>query len=431
MNQISPVPYEGNKSYLFISYAHMDKDAVYPILDRMAQMGLRIWFDEAIIPGTEWDDSIARHVKESDALIAFISANYIASENCRDELKYARDLKKEFLLIYLEDVVLPDGMAMRMSRLQAIHQYSVSSQEAFFAKLMKCGFISRNKDEEKKQEHRFYEQEQEHNTVQREKKYIDRTLLLKGEYNNIETAKESDTGKTVLVKTCLNEYYKNQIPYLYNEILAQKLIETTRAFPGLCPVLDINRQEGMLVMEYLQDGRTVGEVMANRILRNKISCIGIVKDVLLGLSALHDQDIYHGDLSPDNVMVSDGKGILIDYDMTGFNNKDYCEVTVTQKEYQSPEKWKGQIIDYRSDIFEAGILLDLLTIKVIRKREPFQGIITGKDIGEVQYEDSWIIYKAEWYKRIFEIVKKATATKPEDRYQKASEMLHDLEMVDQ
>ena len=122
----------------------MDKDKVFPIISRMADMGLRLWFDEGIDPGTEWDENIALHVQSCDAMIAFISPNYLESDNCRDELNYARDLKKERLLIYLENVELPAGMAMRMNRIQAIHWYTYTSQEDFCAKLMRCGFVARN-----------------------------------------------------------------------------------------------------------------------------------------------------------------------------------------------------------------------------------------------------------------------------------------------
>ena len=46
--------YSGNKPYIFISYAHRNSAAVYPIIQRMAADGFRIWYDEGIDPGTEW-----------------------------------------------------------------------------------------------------------------------------------------------------------------------------------------------------------------------------------------------------------------------------------------------------------------------------------------------------------------------------------------
>ena len=139
-----PVPYQGKEPYIFISYAHKDMDTVYSIISSLIEKGLRIWFDEGIDPGTEWDDNIAAHVQGCDSMIAFISANYLNSDNCRDELNYARDLKKDRLLIYLEHVDLPAGMAMRMNRIQAINRYNYDDPEDFRRKLMCCQFILRS-----------------------------------------------------------------------------------------------------------------------------------------------------------------------------------------------------------------------------------------------------------------------------------------------
>lgn len=133
-------PYSGSEPYIFVSYAHKDKERVIPVLKMLCQRGFRVWYDEGIDPGTEWDDYIAEHVYRCGCMIAFLSANYVASDNCRDELNFARDLQKERLLIYLEETTLPMGMAMRLNRLQAIYQY-VYSWEDFAHKLCNTGIL--------------------------------------------------------------------------------------------------------------------------------------------------------------------------------------------------------------------------------------------------------------------------------------------------
>ena len=75
-------------------------------------------------------------------MIAFISPNYIASQNCKDEISYARDLNKERLLVYLKDTRLPVGMAMRLMRLQAIHKYKYKVSSDFYDKLFAAQGIS-------------------------------------------------------------------------------------------------------------------------------------------------------------------------------------------------------------------------------------------------------------------------------------------------
>ncbi len=108
------------RPYIFISYAHLDWERVCPILERLNESGFNIWYDKIITAGTSWDDNIALHIDTSAYFIAFISENYLNSDNCKDELSYARDLNKEMLLIYLDEVNLPAGLAMRLNRSQAV-----------------------------------------------------------------------------------------------------------------------------------------------------------------------------------------------------------------------------------------------------------------------------------------------------------------------
>ena len=127
--------YNGDKPYIFISYAHKNGNSVFPIIERLQSQGYRVWYDEGIDPGTEWDENIATHVKKCGYFLAFITPQYIASDNCKDELNYARDLNKERVLVYLEPTELPDGMSMRLNRLQAIHKYTYTNEDLFFDKL--------------------------------------------------------------------------------------------------------------------------------------------------------------------------------------------------------------------------------------------------------------------------------------------------------
>lgn len=133
------------KPYIFISYAHKDGDKVYEIIGKLEDEGYNVWYDGGIDPGTEWDQNIASHVKGCAYFIAFVSKNYIASENCKDELNYARDLDKDRLLVYIEDVELPDGMAMRMNRIQAIWWNKYDNEKEAYNKIFSAQGIERGK----------------------------------------------------------------------------------------------------------------------------------------------------------------------------------------------------------------------------------------------------------------------------------------------
>lgn len=138
--------FNANYPYIFISYSHRDTEQVVAIINHLRENGFNIWYDEGIDPGTEWAENIAQHVEECTYFIAFVTESYINSKNCKDELNFSRDLDKPQLLVYLEDVKLPSGMAMRMNRIQSIfwHRYN-GDMNAAFSKLYSASGISATK----------------------------------------------------------------------------------------------------------------------------------------------------------------------------------------------------------------------------------------------------------------------------------------------
>lgn len=141
LNMNVPKPYQGKEKFIFISYSHRDTAKVFPIIFNLMENGYRVWYDQGIDPGTEWDENIATHIDTCGYFIAFMSSNYLGSNNCKDELNYARDLEKDRLIVYLEEVTLPAGMAMRVNRLQSIFKYTYTNEADFYEKLFAASNI--------------------------------------------------------------------------------------------------------------------------------------------------------------------------------------------------------------------------------------------------------------------------------------------------
>ncbi len=133
----SLAPYRGEEPYIFLSYSHRNADEAAEVIRYLKAAGFRVWYDEGVIPATQWDENIARAIENCDYLIALISETYLSSSNCLDELNYARDRNIPMLLIYLEDVSLPSGLAMRLGRLLAIHRYRYDNPAAFYSKVVR------------------------------------------------------------------------------------------------------------------------------------------------------------------------------------------------------------------------------------------------------------------------------------------------------
>lgn len=131
--------------FIFISYSHKDSDRVCPIIERLKKEGFNVWYDDGIEPGSEWDENIANHISQCGYFIAFISENYLGSSNCKDELNFSRDLDKDRLLVYLEEVALSGGMAMRMNRNQAIYWDKCEDKEKAYQKLFSAVGIEKTR----------------------------------------------------------------------------------------------------------------------------------------------------------------------------------------------------------------------------------------------------------------------------------------------
>ena len=142
MKDTVQTPYRGNEPFIFVSYSHIRIDDAMDIICKMQSDGYRIWYDEGIDPGSEFSDEIASQVNACEYFIALLSQEYLDSHFCIDEILFARKRKKRILLIYLEDILLPDGLEMRVGRFQAIHKYTYINQDDFYKRLYKSQGMS-------------------------------------------------------------------------------------------------------------------------------------------------------------------------------------------------------------------------------------------------------------------------------------------------
>lgn len=128
-------PYEGDKPYIFVSYAHADNDKVLPILSDMHRRGYNIWYDEGIEVGSEWQECIASHLADAHLVVAFISNAYMRSDNCRREMHYAQSKKIKTINIFVEETALTPGMELQIGNIFALMKYTYPSDEYFYEKL--------------------------------------------------------------------------------------------------------------------------------------------------------------------------------------------------------------------------------------------------------------------------------------------------------
>jgi len=145
--------YEGSEPYVFISYSHKDSEHVFPIIGRLKDEGFFIWYDEGIVPGSEWPESIANHLDNAHTILLFVSPNAIASDNVRREINFALSNKKRVIAVHLEQTELTLGLQMQLNSYQSVYFYHYSTIQAFMRKL--CKGLKTVMEQEKPFEKRF------------------------------------------------------------------------------------------------------------------------------------------------------------------------------------------------------------------------------------------------------------------------------------
>ncbi len=134
-------PYEGDRPYLFISYAHANSDEVMRVVNNMHERGYRIWYDEGIEVGSEWPECIAEHLAGAHLVIAFISNAYMKSDNCRREMHFTLTKRKKIINVFLENTEMTPGMEMQIGNIFALMKYTMG-EEQFFRRLYSAPLLN-------------------------------------------------------------------------------------------------------------------------------------------------------------------------------------------------------------------------------------------------------------------------------------------------
>lgn len=137
-----PSAYKGNDPYIFVSYCHKDDARVWAMIEGLQKRGMRVWYDAGIEWGNHWDEVIFEYLSGCACVVAFVTRDFLQSENCMDEISYAKDEKKGPFLIFLDDLELTGMMKYRYGRLQALNLHQFASADALLDNLVDTQILS-------------------------------------------------------------------------------------------------------------------------------------------------------------------------------------------------------------------------------------------------------------------------------------------------
>jgi TolB-like protein/Tfp pilus assembly protein PilF len=213
--------------------------------------------------------------------------------------------------------------------------------------------------------------------------------------------------------------------------------------PNILAIYDFGQHEGSpyLVSELLE-GKTLREQMGGRAMPvRKAVDYGI--QIARGLSAAHERRIVHRDLKPENIFVTgDGRVKILDFGIAKLLGPEEVRVdegkTATQSPteagvllgttgYMSPEQFRGEPVDHRSDLFSLGAVL----YEMLSGRRAFGGATPADTMSATLSHDppSLSALREEIPPDLDRTIRRCLEKGTRERFQTAWDLASDLERL--
>ncbi len=205
--------------------------------------------------------------------------------------------------------------------------------------------------------------------------------------------------------------------------------------PNIVPLFDSGSADGLLyyVMPYIE-----GESLADRLGRESqlslAEAVAVAKDVAAALAYSHRRGVVHRDIKPHNIMLTDERAMVTDFgvaralEQSGGERLSETGIAVGTPEYMSPEQAAGlSKLDGRSDLYSLGCVL----YEMLSGDPPFTGRTPQAVLARQMQErtPSLEVVRPELPLAVFEVIERALAKVPAERFRSAEELAQALESV--
>jgi hypothetical protein len=209
----------------------------------------------------------------------------------------------------------------------------------------------------------------------------------------------------------------------------------------------LNTEGAYLVMELLR-GKTLGDVLRNRVYLEPEVAADWFDQVFSAMEAAHEAGVVHRDLKPDNIFITEEPESFDGAKLDGKTKTvvkilDFGIAKITQLEpasdntvyrvttpgavlgtfgYMSPEQLMGGEVDQRSDIFSLGVIV----VKALTGRRPFTGKTYQELITAMTSRPYHLPGESPEVKRLDAVLQKCLATDKENRFASVAKMRREL-----
>jgi beta-lactam-binding protein with PASTA domain/tRNA A-37 threonylcarbamoyl transferase component Bud32 len=246
---------------------------------------------------------------------------------------------------------------------------------------------------------------------------------------NVYLAEDEELGRRVAIKI-LNDRYANDELFI-ERFRREAKSAAALSHPNIVSIYDRGEAEGTyyIAMEVIE-GRSLKELILTRGPLPIPQAIAFTLEILDALRFAHRHGIIHRDVKPHNILIGGERLKVTDFGIARAGASQMTEAgsIMGTAQYLSPEQARGAPVTASSDLYSVGIVLyEMLTGKV-----PFSGDsaieIAMKHLNELPKPPSKI--RPEIPHELDQVVLRALAKAPEDRYQTAEEFAEDLHRVE-
>ncbi len=199
--------------------------------------------------------------------------------------------------------------------------------------------------------------------------------------------------------------------------------------PNIVTIYDVLRDDDLtfIVMQYV-DGQTLQTMIESGKIFSPEDVIAILKPVAEALDFAHQNGIVHRDIKPANILIDKaGTPFLADFGVARMETSTVTGpgTTIGTLSYMSPEQIMGKTADGRADFFALGVIL----YELLAGRKPFMGDNLSTIVYKIVHEEPQRVtdINQSLPPGYEDVLRRALAKGPDDRYQSGREMIADLE----
>src|SRR5579864_1118085 len=253
--------------------------------------------------------------------------------------------------------------------------------------------------------------------------------LAKSDSGCVYKANDPESGQTLALKTFRLDVFGEHAEQVVQRILQEA--ETTKdlSSSNITLVYGAGEIDGQFcaAMEYIQ-GNSIATMLARKEGFSIWDLLDISRQVCQALDYTREHNVFHYSLEPAKVMVTwDGTVKILSFGIssTGWVAAGATGVPPNVLYYMSPEQLRAEPLDARSNLFSWGAML----YEMVTDRKAFDGVdadaVRQKILEEMPVPPALVNPKINPVAS--DVIMRALAKNPADRYQSGREMVNDLE----